>query len=254
MNIGIGIGIDPEKVLNGIIKSGFQHEILCYCNEENAGFLPGSIKTVVSSNPEESLVNDLVNGSLDAAVRGTLPANRTLSLLKEKENVDRLLRIALLETSPGKKFLLAPVGVDEGWDISEKLSFINKGRVIADVWNLPSKTGIISGGRFGDVGRNPRVDRSLADAELLARISGAEHYEIRIEDAIQECGLIIAPDGITGNIIFRTLIFLGEGKAHGAPVLNIEHIFVDTSRVSPDFSQALILAKLIFEKKIPQFS
>ncbi len=248
MKIGIGIGSDPEKVAKDILKSGFQNEIIGYCNVELSCSIPDTISTAVSRYPEELLINDLVNGSIDAAIRGTFEANLTLSLLKKKENVDRLLRIALLETSWGKKFLLAPVGVDEGWTVSEKVSFIKKGRKIAEAWGLSPKTGIISGGRIGDIGRDLHVDRSLADAELIARISDSFHYEIRIEDAIQDCGLIIAPDGITGNLIFRTLVFLGGGKGHGAPVLNIAHIFVDTSRASPDFLQALLLSKTLIQK------
>ncbi len=89
----------------------------------------------------------------------------------------------------------------------------------------------------------------MADAELVARITGARHYEILIEDAIAECGLIIAPDGITGNLIFRTLLFVGKGASHGAPVVNIPGIFVDTSRVNPDYSNALNLAASMSVRK-----
>jgi len=38
------------------------------------------------------------------------------------------------------------------------------------------------------------------------------------------------------------LLFLGSGLSHGAPVLNIPKIFVDTSRVNPDYQYALNLA------------
>ena len=31
--------------------------------------------------------------------------------------------------------------------------------------------------------------------------------------------MLIAPDGISGNLVFRTLHFLGGGKALGAPIL-----------------------------------
>jgi predicted methyltransferase MtxX (methanogen marker protein 4) len=92
------------------------------------------------------------------------------------------------------------------------------------------------------------VDRTLADAELVARLSGAAHREILIEDAIGTSGMILAPDGISGNLIFRTLVFLGGGRAHGAPVVNIDRIFVDSSRASPDYSNALITASLLVKR------
>jgi predicted methyltransferase MtxX (methanogen marker protein 4) len=87
----------------------------------------------------------------------------------------------------------------------------------------------------------------MADAELVSRLSGARHYEILIEDAVKTCGVIIAPDGISGNLIFRTLVFLGGGHGHGAPVLNIGKIFVDTSRASPDYTNALLLAASLLD-------
>ena len=189
----------------------------------------------------------LLPGRIDAAVRGTLPSNATLKALKTAMGVDHLERIALLETVNGKKFLLSPVGVDEGWTVAEKLELIKKGRIIAQKFGLPVKVGVLSGGRLGDIGRHPQVDASMAEAELVARLADATHYEILIEDAIETCGLIIAPDGISGNLVFRTLTFLGGGYGHGAPVVNISRIFVDSSRASPNYANALLLAASLLE-------
>ncbi|MDD1717629.1 MAG: phosphotransacetylase, partial [Methanoregulaceae archaeon] len=54
---------------------------------------------------------------------------------------------------------------------------------------------------------------------------------------------------ISGNLIFRTLVFLGAGKGHGAPVINIDKIFVDTSRASPDYTNAILLAEKLLEMR-----
>jgi predicted methyltransferase MtxX (methanogen marker protein 4) len=98
------------------------------------------------------------------------------------------------------------------------------------------------------VGRHPAVDRTIAQAVLVARLTGAVHREILIEEAVGTAGLILAPDGISGNLIFRTLVHLGEGQPHGAPVVNIDRIFVDTSRASPDYANALITAAELVKK------
>jgi putative methanogen marker protein 4 len=247
--IGIGIGGDAEKVVESALSTGGKFGIVCYCR-------PGTITTRIPesalriaehTHPEQALVDDLSAGRIDAAVRGTLPANTTLRALKKAEGVNHLERIALLETVHGRKFLLTPVGVDEGWTVAEKLELIEKGRAIARRFGLPEKVGILSGGRLGDIGRHGQVDRSMAEAELVARLSGATHYEILIEDAVETCGLIVAPDGISGNLVFRTLTFLGGGHGHGAPVVNISRIFVDTSRASPNYANALLLAASLLE-------
>jgi putative methanogen marker protein 4 len=247
--IGIGIAEDPEKVIASAGEVSGPFETVCYCRPGVAdkNTARKNVHFIEHPHPEQALVDDLVTGKIDAAVRGTLPSNSTLKALKKAMGVDHLERIALLETVHGKKFLLTPVGVDEGWTVAEKLELIQKGRVIAKKFGLPEKTCILSGGRLGDIGRHPQVDASMAEAELVARLGNATHCEILIEDAIETCGLIIAPDGISGNLIFRTLTFLGGGHGHGAPVVNISRIFVDSSRASPNYANALLLAASLLE-------
>lgn len=240
MTIGIGASKDFDKVVTSIRQASTKAHIVCYCGSGTT--LPDDIASVQSDSPELAMIADLMAGRIHGAVRGTLPANSTLQALKRATGVDHLLRIALLETANGRLFLLAPVGVDEGWTISEKLDLVEKGREIAEKFGLPRGVAILSGGRLGDVGRHKQVDESLASGELVAKLASAWHAEILIEDAVEECGLIIAPDGISGNLIFRTLTFLGAGKGHGAPVVNIDKIFVDTSRASPNYTNALMLA------------
>jgi putative methanogen marker protein 4 len=247
--IGIGIAGDAKKVIDSTSSVSGNFTIVCYCGPGIAdkNTARNSVEIIEHPCPEQALIDDLMAGRIDAAVRGTLPANSTLKALKKAEGVDHLERIALLETVHGKKFLLTPVGVDEGWTVPEKLELIKKGREIAKKFGLSKKVGILSGGRLGDVGRHPQVDASMAEAELVARLGDAEHCEILIEDAVETCGLIIAPDGISGNLVFRTLTFLGGGHGYGAPVVNISRIFVDTSRASPNYANALLLAASLLE-------
>lgn len=216
--------------------------------------LPPSISCHIFSpdhypHPEEALICALYQGEIDAAVRGTLPSGTTLSCLKRAAGVAKLERIAVMETPDGHRFLLAPVGVDEGWTVEEKCSLVTKARTLARHLGYPDSTAILSGGRLGDLGRHPNVDQSIADACEVAERTGATHAEILIEDAARNYGIIIAPDGISGNLIFRTLALLGAGRAMGAPVVNISRIFVDTSRASSDYRDALLLAAKLSDYK-----
>jgi putative methanogen marker protein 4 len=241
MKVGIGAGPDIEKVLAAAKSTGPGVTVLCFTT-------PGAGKGVrypgvtTSDHPGESLVRALVDGEIDAAVRGSLPANETLKALREATGVSRLLRIAILSTPQGRRFLLAPVGVDEGWTVAEKVELVERGRDLAARLGLGKEVAVLSGGRLGDAGRHPAVDRSLAEAERVALMTGAVHREILIEEAVREAGMILAPDGISGNLIFRTLVLVAGGGSFGAPVVNIDRIFVDSSRASPDYANALITA------------
>lgn len=240
--IGIGIESDASRVIESILRFSDPSRIICYTDEKISSGFSFPCPVISDPDPDNRLVADLIAGKLAAAVRGTLTSNKTLHALKQACQVSELERIVLLETITGKKFFLAPVGVDEGWTIEQKISLVDKGRAIIRMFGMSEKIAILSGGRLGDIGRHEVVDRTLADAELVSRVTGATHYEIRLEDAIRECGLIIAPDGISGNLIFRSILFAGNGAAHGAPVVNIDKIFIDTSRVNPDYANALNLA------------
>ncbi len=58
--------------------------------------------------------------------------------------------------------------------------------------------------------------KRLDDAKfviLRAREEGynVRHYGILIEDAVGEANFILAPDGVSGNLIFRTLVLVAVG-------------------------------------------
>ena len=125
MRIGIGCGVDAKKVVQSAGAAASPDvEIVCYLKTGEEFSAPEHVSFVYSDVPEEELVNDLFAKRLDAAVRGSLPANDTLKYLKSVYGVSRLERIALLETAAGQQFFFAPVGVDEGWTVAEKVSFV----------------------------------------------------------------------------------------------------------------------------------
>ncbi|HJJ39257.1 MAG TPA: methanogenesis marker protein Mmp4/MtxX [Methanocorpusculum sp.] len=254
MKIGIGCGADAVKIVESAAEyaglSGNSVVCFAYAEAENTVFSRSpAVSVVFSSHPEEEMIDALFAGDVDAAVRGSLPANATLSYLKKKYKVSHLRRIALLETSCGQKFFFAPVGVDEGWTVEDKVSFVEEGRRYARACGLSDKAVVLAGGRSGDVGRHPAVDKSILDAEEVCRRTGAVFGEILIEDAVSDAGVVIAPDGISGNLIFRTLVLLGNGVGHGAPVVNIPDVYLDSSRAMSSYVPILSFTEKLFSLK-----
>ena len=251
VTVGLGAASPDAKILSTVRAVGREVNLILFSRPGTADLFGDAVTVVEAEQPEVALIKALAAGRIDAAVRGTLPASSTLAALKGAAGVDHLERIALLETADGHLFLLAPVGVDEGWTVMDKVRFVERGRDIARSFGLADGVAVLSGGRLGDIGRHPAVDRTMADAELVARLTGAEHTEILIEEAARRYGMVVAPDGVSGNLIFRTLTFLGAGAGHGAPVVNIDRIFVDTSRASANYTNAIMLAKSMAESRKP---
>ena len=196
---------------------------------------------------EDELVNALYSGDIDCAVRGSFSAGRILSILKNRSGQKALMRIALMRASGGQYFFLAPVGIDEGQDNEEKLKIIENAVKLIRALGFEPRIGVLSSGRKEDLGRNRVVDATIRNAKSLNDKLKTMGYDstdfgILIEDAILNTNLIIAPDGIIGNYIFRTLYHLGNGDSIGAPVVNIDRTFVDTSRTKKNYSSAVILA------------
>ena len=114
------------------------------------------------------------------------------------------------------------------------------------------KIAILAEGRKDDLGRSERIDESLIssdeltnrlietfkeldnfdnDSDEISKNYSIKNYYILLEQAIEDgYNIILANDGIFGNIMFRTLVLLDKWPSYGAVTLGIEEIFIDTSR------------------------
>ena len=245
-----------ETLLKGHIPEGVKVGI--GCNGTSAK-VRDSVKGIegyatVYTDPER-LVDDLISGKIDAAVRGDMSSSVLLPILKRKMNVPDLERVVLLEPVGGKLVIAAPVGIDEGWTVEQKYNLAVKSIELMKRIGMGTRIAVMSGGRKDDIGRHPTVDGTIRDAlELVDRLNAegydAYHAEILIEDAVKDADLIIAPDGISGNLIFRTMHLIGGALALGAPIINIDKVFIDTSRAKKDYKDSIALAMRLTEGKI----
>lgn len=205
-------------------------------------------------NSPEEFAESVKEDRAQAYVRGSLDASRIMTVLKDKYK--EFYRASFIEVD-GHKFFLAPVGIDEGDSLEQKLQIIDLAAQFMSKMEIKPKIAILSGGRAQDVGRSSKIDKSIAQGELLTEIIRnkypVQHYFILIEEAIRDnSNFILAPDGITGNLIFRSLVLSGCGKSHGAVTLGTDVILVDTSRSLPveGYIRALKFAKYLTDSNI----
>ena len=268
--IGIGLGNSKDqnlKILSAIKNYQNDHETIIYLfiREVDFNIISQNIeldkfKTIIhlikSDIPEYEMLKYLKDGLIDAAIRGSLSSNKFLENIKNLFRITRVNRLALLETFKGYQFFFAPVGIDEYRDYQSKIDFIESSLKFFHFVGIQPKISILSGGRKDDKGRDNIVDKSLEAAEKIVEFFKNKdstlqvfNDEILIEKAIEnQSNLIFAPDGISGNLIYRTLVHLGGGKAHGAVYLGLEKIIIDTSRagnVSEIIGAILIALSLV---------
>jgi putative methanogen marker protein 4 len=265
-NIGIGLGksnIQNIKILNASRIFLKNNSSTIYLFGEKSSInqvshhniyleLEDKFTLINSINPEVEIFKYLSESKIDAAIRGSLSSSPFLSKIKEQFTFIEINRLALLETFKEQQFFFGPVGIDECNDYKSKISFIEKAIIELKSLDLVPKISILSGGRISDIGRDTFVDESIKMATKVVDYLkmnnpdlSIQHDEILIENAVSnDSNLIIAPNGVSGNLIYRTLVHLGEGKAYGAIYMDINKAVIDTSSVGDisEISGALILA------------
>ena len=211
-----------------------------------------SIHLTESLNPEKKVFELIDNKIISSFIRGSFSSSKFLENLKKHYNITEINRLALLETDKGYQFFFGPVGIDECNNLNKKLIFIRLALRELESLKITPKISILSGGRESDVGRNDRIDKTMRDANKIVNILKEQHPgldithdEILIENAINtKSNLIIAPDGVSGNLIYRTLVHLGGGKAYGAIYMGLNNNIIDTSRLGEisEIQGALLIA------------
>ena len=257
----IGIGLSNDlTVSNNIISSAKviikstknqivlvgDHNIIGSLKNETQN-LDSRLEFIADSDPADYLTRNLFKQqSLDAIIRGGLSSSEFIKKIKQYGNYNSTNRLALLETESGKQFFFAGVGIDEINDFDQKLELMQNSISFLKKIGITPKIAILSGGRTSDLGRDPWIDENIKNSqqlekklkELYPEIE-VKHYQILIEQAISnDVNLILAPEGIAGNLIYRTLVHLGGGRSYGAIYLksySINKIIIDCSRIAPKF-------------------
>lgn len=162
-------------------------------------------------------------------------------------------RIALLLLPDGTPFLLGPVGIDEGGTIKQMRLLADDCRRFAGLLDWEPRVAVLSYGRAEDIERGTRIKRSIRRGDRLSALEGLRHTYITIEEALGWANCVIAPDGTSGNLIYRTLTRLGSGGSLGALYFPLSLRIADTSRSGAvdEYLGAIALANIAVGSGLP---
>jgi len=193
-----------------------------------------------------AMLEALDSGRIDAAVRGSLPSDGFLEEMKRRRTATKPRRTALMVLGNGEPFLLGPVGIDEGGTMREVGRLIRDMRQFSDLLDWEPRIGVLSAGRAGDVARSHNIAASVKRGQMAAERYGVRHFNIMIEEALEWANCVIAPDGVSGNLIYRTLAHLGGAVSLGALYFPLDLKLADTSRNGgiDEYVGAIALANL----------
>ncbi|MDV0445003.1 hypothetical protein MmiAt1_05550 [Methanimicrococcus sp. At1] len=151
---------------------------------------------------------------------GFRPSDNIYAKIRTEENAEKIFRLSVFLTHSGKLLFTVPAGPDMNTNLDELEFCAEIGGAVIEKLGIRSDIGIISGGRAGDIGRNPVVDQTILDAEALEKkLNGkgilAKHYTILIEDAVKTANFLIIPDSLSGEMILKTVAGVGDGAEIG---------------------------------------
>ena len=207
-------------------------------------------RVVVYREPQD-LVEALTDGTVNAAVRGTLSAHDVLPPLLRSTGVPSARRAALLVIEGNQGVMLAPVGIDEGLDLEERWELLLGSSLIMSSIGITPRVRVMSKGRPEDTDRGEDIALAQAECDTLRSRALAEGIEaecvgILVEQAMSSGNVVIAPDGVSGNLIFRSLHYVARMQSWGAIALALlPRVFVDTSRDKADLTGAVRLARAL---------
>lgn len=183
---------------------------------------------------DKKLAKSISDKNIDATIRGSLAASNVLKQLKE--SYPKISRATYIH-GKGHEFIISSVGIDEGNTLKEKLNIAVHCIDFMKKLKKTPKIATLSYARPGDYGRSEEINQSLDDAKKLTQLiekhtnQKIENSCVLIDQAIKnKCNILIAPNGIVGNTIFRTLVLLNSWPSFGAITFGIDDIYIDTSR------------------------
>lgn len=201
-----------------------------YCNQ---------IKIIQSNHPESTMF-DFMNDSkyTKIIIRGELKSSILLNIMKNKLNNNSYYRIATIITKK-KLLLIAPVGIDEGESIKEKVNFMIYGLKLLRKLNIKPKIGMFDNFTYKIIKKYKIIHNKIN-----------LKYNIKIFNKIipAQCSsnYLIFSNGITGNLCFRTMTHLCNLDGMGAPMFfDIKYkntIFIDTSRTLNHYLNSIKLS------------
>jgi len=204
----------------------------------------------ICSDPALRMMEDLYSGDINCAVRGSISSRDILNAIKIVYKVRDPGRSLFFDIA-GDHLFLSPVGIDELKAPEDKIDNIIKVATVTEKMGKTPRILVLGPGRVGDEDRDSKIADGMRQArKILQSIKNrgmdAEGGDICIERLrYQDFTHVVAPDGVSGNLIFRTSVFLFNAQAYGAPALNLPDVYVDTSREKRDAFRAMIMAHFL---------
>lgn len=203
---------------------------------------------VIDENPEQKIIDMLINEEVDGVLRGTIDDFKTLeAYIASTGKTYSEDSPVIMQDAAGHRFFLSPMSNTQGWEKEERLKIAHGLAIFAKEWGINVKIAILTGVRHGTYERKKdtkdgvvgTLNKTYEDAEWIVnklKDSNLEvkNYSVDLDIAVKDGYTIIVPvNGMVGNQIFRAILLSG-GKLLTATYFGLDHYIEDNSRNEKD--------------------
>jgi predicted methyltransferase MtxX (methanogen marker protein 4) len=258
--IAFGLNSPDEKVLESLEK-GKKYADIVLVGPEAIKNISGFEK-VISQNPEAKLASMLANDEIDGIIRGTVDDFKTFEAYQKLTGEKDTFGPGLMESPLGHHFFIGVVSNIEGWEKEERYEYAKKIAQFMKEWDFEPKIAVLTGRRHDTYPIkkdlkdkvNAILNQTYEDAEWIVKKLEEDGYEaknwaIDLNPAIESgFNLIIPPNGMVGNQIFRTVLFCG-GKFLFGTYIGLSHPYEQNSRTEKDFDYHIKWLSAVINKR-----
>ncbi len=246
--VGIGILRDSKEVRDSLKKAAKHTDILVVGKNKIPGFETVALGEVAETDYAKALIKLLEEGKVDAIVRAQLKYGEFEKTFKAKYGYasDNGM-IGLMEDIFGRQwFYLSADPFDKSEVPEHKIDLIEKSVHYMSLYGIKAKVGILAGDFTYDRGETTWIDQTIHNAEYVVKVLKDEGYDIKnyahlINEAVDDCNLIVFINGSQGNFVYRSLYQFGGALEMGAHVF-VPEAYIEASRYHFKYDTHIIMA------------
>ncbi len=246
--IGIGILRDSKQVQDGLKKASKQADVVVVGKNKISGFETIALGEVPETDYAKALIKLLEEGRVDAIVRAQLKYGEFEKTFKAKYGYasDNGM-LCLMQDIFGRQWFYTSADPFDKSEVPEhKIDLIEKSVHYMGLYGIKAKIGILAGDFTYDRGENAWIDQTIHNAEYVVKVLSGEGYDIKnyahlINEAVDNCNLIIFINGSQGNFVYRALYQLGGALEMGAHVF-VPEPYIEASRYHSKYDTHIIAA------------
>ena len=213
-----------------------------------------SVRADSASTAAAHLFELHLSGQVDAIVRGQLDyttfhtaMNNALKLKPARHGHCDLQCPYLLSGPSDHDWIFTPMVQHDDAMLEGRLYLAHSTALVLRKLGIDPVIGVLGADNAEEPFYSETVNRSVREAGLLTSALGelgftVNNYGLRIDKAVTECNVVIAPDGTIGNFVYRALGYVGGLSLIGGITLSSRINCLDTSRYNDRFGLAVIAA------------